>query len=83
VRFGFGAVGPRPIHVVDGSGVLADPRGDPAAQRAALLAITAHATPISNVRASREYREAMLAVLSARALATARARLAEARRAAH
>ncbi len=42
--------------------------------------MTAAATPISNVRASREYREAMLVVLSRRALRTARQRLAEARR---
>lgn len=75
VRFAFGAVGPTPFAALDSSGVLRDASAEPAAQNAALRAITAAAAPISNVRASREYREAMLLVLARRALDTARRRL--------
>lgn len=76
-RFAYGAVGPRPFVVADESGVLADPAHDPEEQEEVLRRLTAHATPISNVRASREYREAMLLVLSRRALALARTRLGD------
>ena len=79
-RFAFGAVGPRALLAEDESGTLADGTADPTAQDAIIRRMTAAATPISNVRASREYREAMLVVLSRRALRTARERLAEARR---
>ena len=74
-RFAFGAVGPRPFAVRDDSGLLADASADPARQESALRNLAAQATPISNVRASREYREAMLLVLARRALLTARERL--------
>ena len=80
-RFAFGAVGPRPFVVTDETGILADPAGDPAQQDAALRRLTDHATPLTNVRASREYREAMLIVLGRRALETARRRLGEAQHA--
>ena len=76
-RFAYGAAGPRPFLVGDASGTLADPSGDPAAQERVLRQLTSRASPISNVRASREYREAMLVVLSRRALERARRRLAE------
>jgi carbon-monoxide dehydrogenase medium subunit len=76
-RFAFGAVGPRPFLAVDASGRLADASG--AEQDDLLRALTAQATPISNVRASREYRQDMLFVLAGRALETARQRLREAR----
>jgi CO/xanthine dehydrogenase FAD-binding subunit len=79
-RFAFGAVGPRPFLVGDESGVLADPARDPAEQQRALRALTAQATPIANVRASREYREEMLFVLGRRALEQAREQLRDARR---
>ena len=46
-----------------------------------LRTLTAEATPVSNVRASREYRQEMLLVLSRRALVTARRRLEETSRA--
>lgn len=75
VRFAFGAVGPTPFLAVDLSGALLDPSADAPTQEAALRALTSSATPISNVRASREYREAMLLVLARRALATARQRM--------
>jgi carbon-monoxide dehydrogenase medium subunit len=77
-RFAFGAVGPRPFRVTDETGILADPAGDRERQDEALRRLTGHATPVSNVRASREYREAMLVVLGRRALEAARDRLAEA-----
>ena len=76
-RLGFGAVGPRPLLATDDSGVLADPATDPAT-RASLLANLAMATsPVSDVRASREYRMSMLAVLGERVLGTAITRRAE------
>jgi carbon-monoxide dehydrogenase medium subunit len=77
--FAYGAVGPRPFRVADSTGVLADATSGPAEQDEVLGRMTSVAAPISNVRASREYREAMLVVLSRRALDRARARLAEAR----
>jgi CO/xanthine dehydrogenase FAD-binding subunit len=76
-RFAYGAAGPRPFLVVDESGALGDAGRSAGEQEPALRRLTAHATPISNVRASREYREAMLVVLSRRALERARHRLAE------
>ena len=75
-RFAFGAAAPRPLVVADESGALARANGR-AEEEGALRTLTAATSPISNVRASREYREAMLVVLSRRALARARDRLAE------
>ena len=63
-RFAFGAVAARPLLAVDDGG------GEPAIDR--LLAAT---SPITDIRGSREYRLAMLATLSRRALASARERL--------
>lgn len=57
-RFAFGAVGPRPFVVAS--------RHD-----AALEEVLKHAAPISDLRASDEYRTAMLPVLARRALNTA------------
>jgi carbon-monoxide dehydrogenase medium subunit len=78
VRFGFGAVGPRPFVVEDDTGALAGASGR-ASQDTALDRLLAHATPISDVRAHQDYRVAMLSVMSRRALdaATGRLRLAE------
>ncbi len=80
VRFGFGAVGPRPfvVEVEEDTGALVGARGR-ASQDTALDRVLAHATPISDVRASRDYRVAMLSVMSRRALdeATGRLRLAQ------
>jgi carbon-monoxide dehydrogenase medium subunit len=73
-RFAFGAVGPRPIALTDGSGVLADPDSNPAARTGLLRDFVAQATPISDLRGSREYRQAMLLALSQRTLRTAIAR---------
>lgn len=66
VRFACGAVGPRPFVVAT--------RHD-----AALDEVLKSASPISDLRASAEYRTAMLPVLARRAMDAAKARLAEAR----
>ena len=76
-RLGYGAVGPRPLLVTDRSGVLADPAADPAARASLLAHLAMTASPISDVRASREYRLSMVLVLSQRVLATAITRRAE------
>ena len=75
-RFAFGAVGPRPFLAVDQSGRLAGATGTE--EDELLRGLTELATPISNVRASREYRQEMLFVRARRALETARQRLREA-----
>jgi CO/xanthine dehydrogenase FAD-binding subunit len=66
VRYGLGAVAPRPLLVRDsaaaGSGSAADDR---------FAALVARASPITDVRASRDYRQAMIPVLARRTLATA------------
>jgi CO/xanthine dehydrogenase FAD-binding subunit len=67
-RFAYGAVGPRPFTVLDATGVLADPSASDGAKDEALRELIAHASPISDVRGSREYRAAMLLVMSRRAL---------------
>ena len=67
-RFAYGAVGPRPFVVADMTGVLADPSASDGAKDEALGGLIAHASPISDVRGSREYRAAMLLVMSRRAL---------------
>jgi carbon-monoxide dehydrogenase medium subunit len=78
-RFAFGAVGPRPFLTVDSSGVLASPDASASDRRHALAALIASASPISDVRGSREYRQAMLEVVSQRSLDLALQRLALAR----
>ena len=73
--FAFGAVAVRPLLVRDTSGALADPATS-AAEKAILLdTLVSKATPISDVRASAEYRSAMLRVLARRALCKATERL--------
>jgi len=76
-RLGFGAVGPRPLLATDAGGVLADPGADPDEQASTLASLVMTATPISDVRASREYRLSMLGVLSQRVLRAALTRRAE------
>jgi len=77
-RFAFGAVGPRAFLLDDDTGTLAGGAADASEEDAIIRRMTAEASPISNVRASREYREAMLLVLSRRALRAAREGLAKA-----
>jgi CO/xanthine dehydrogenase FAD-binding subunit len=76
-RLAYGSVGPRPVLVVDDSGVLADPAAPGDAKAAIFERMFAGASPSPrSMRASPEYRRAMLRVLGMRALATAIERLA-------
>jgi len=75
VRFGYGAAGPRPFMAEDDSAVLADPSGDPEKWEPLLRRLIAHASPITDVRGSQDYRRAMLLVMSRRALRTAIGRM--------
>jgi carbon-monoxide dehydrogenase medium subunit len=74
-QFAYGAVGPRPFLVIDESGALSDPKTPDAARDEILRRLLTQASPISDVRGSREYRRAMLLVMSRRALRTAIDRL--------
>jgi CO/xanthine dehydrogenase FAD-binding subunit len=79
-RIAFGSVGPRPELAVDESGVLADPAAGDDVKVAVLERLFASARPSPrSMRASPEYRLAMLRVLGMRALRTATARLADRR----
>jgi carbon-monoxide dehydrogenase medium subunit len=74
-RFGYGAVGPRPFLVRDRSGALADPSTPAGRQAAVLRELIAESSPISDVRGGKEYRLAMLDVMSRRAIEASRAQL--------
>ncbi len=77
-RIAYGSVGPRPYLVVDDSGLLADPAASEAERAVTLEHLLAAANPSPrSMRASPEYRLAMLHLLARRALRTATARLAE------
>jgi carbon-monoxide dehydrogenase medium subunit len=73
-RIAYGAVAAVPFLVTDDSGTLADRGGSPAAQEAVLDRFIERTTPISDVRADRDYRLAMLSVISRRTLRVARDR---------
>lgn len=77
-RIAYGSVGPRAFLVTDETGALADPEV-PVTDKAELLdGVFSLATPsLKSLRASPEYRTAMLRVLGARALETAIERLAK------
>jgi CO/xanthine dehydrogenase FAD-binding subunit len=76
-RLAYGSVGPRPVLVVDESGVLADPAAPDDAKAAIFEQMFAGASPSPrSMRASPEYRLAMLRVLGGRALRIAIDRLA-------
>lgn len=78
-RLAYGSLGPRPLLVSDGTGVLADPAALDAAKTQRLEALFVDASPSArSMRASPEYRLAMLRVLGLRAVGTAIARLADA-----
>ena len=66
---------PCEIIVRDESGVLADPATGDAAKDEVLKQLLTRASPISDVRGSRDYRAAMLLVLSRRLLHTSIERL--------
>lgn len=75
-RLAYGSVGPRPVLAVDPSGALADPSASGGDHERVLDQLLAAAEPSpTSMRASPEYRLAMLRVLGRRALETARARL--------
>jgi len=77
-RVSYGSVGPRPVLAIDDTGLLADPAAGDDAVRDRLDELFAAAGPSStSMRASPEYRLAMLRVLARRARATALARLAD------
>ncbi len=76
-RLSYGSVGPRPVLVTDESGILADPAASDDAKREQLDALFVDAAPSpTSMRASPEYRLAMLQVLALRAVRTAMDRLA-------
>ncbi len=77
-RLAYGSVGPRPVLRVDETGVLADAAAPDAAKAPLLEQMFADASPSPrSMRASPEYRLAMLRVLGFRALRIAIDRLAE------
>ena len=77
-RLAYGSLGPRPLLVTDETGVLADPAAPDLAKMARLEALFVGASPSArSMRASPEYRLAMLHVLGLRAVGTAIERLAE------
>jgi CO/xanthine dehydrogenase FAD-binding subunit len=79
VTLSYGSVGPRPWVVTDASGTLADPDSSSEARTATIDRLFSSAAPSpTSMRASPEYRLAMLRVLGMRALVTAHRRLAEA-----
>lgn len=66
-RIALGAVAPTPIRVPEAEAVLAESVDDEAVEKAALAAMRT-ARPISDVRASAEYRSAMVRVLTRRGI---------------
>jgi carbon-monoxide dehydrogenase medium subunit len=77
-RLAYGSVGPKPLLFVDESGVLADPAAPDSAKAPILEAMLSEASPSArSIRATPEYRLAMLRVLAMRALRTALVRLSE------
>lgn len=77
-RFAFGAVAPTPIVGVDTTGTLDGTQDWTNAADDALATLLMATRPIDDVRGGRDYRAAMLPVLSKRAWQTARERLATA-----
>ena len=70
-QLAYGSVGPRAFLVRDDSGLLAEPDGDTQQRAAVLDALLSQATPSPrSIRASPDYRLAMLRVLAMRAVAT-------------
>jgi len=71
-RIAYGSVGPRPLLVVDESGILADPAADDDSKRARLAELFVDAAPSpTSMRASPDYRLAMLHLLGLRGVRTA------------
>jgi CO/xanthine dehydrogenase FAD-binding subunit len=77
-RIGYGSLGPRPLLVVDRTGLLADPTASDVAKMQLLEEMFVGASPSpGSMRASPTYRLAMLHLLGLRAVAIAIARLGE------
>lgn len=77
-RLAYGSLGPRPVLIADETGQLADPAAPELAKMERLEALFVGASPSPrSMRASPEYRLAMLHLLGMRALGTAIERLAE------
>lgn len=74
-RFALGAVGPVPFIVEDGDSFLSSSEVSAEDKKHRIKALMEQATPITDVRASKEYRQAMLTVLGQRALTMALERL--------
>lgn len=74
-RMAFGAVGPRPFVVSDETRTLAARSAPDMARDDALQRLIARATPVSDVRGSREYRHAMLTAIGRRTIDVAIDRL--------
>jgi CO/xanthine dehydrogenase FAD-binding subunit len=74
-RFAFGAVAPTPVLAIDRGEIAAAASAGPAALSAAIRPLLANTSPISDVRGSREYRLAMLEVMTRRAVTVALERL--------
>jgi CO/xanthine dehydrogenase FAD-binding subunit len=72
-RFAFGAVAPKPFLVRD-AGELAHPETSAARKDAIMESLFSAASPITDVRASADYRRAMIRVLAERALVRATGR---------
>ena len=76
-RLAYGSLGPRPVLVSDETGVLADPSAPETAKTQRLETLFAGASPSPrSMRATPDYRLAMLNVLGLRAVGTAIERLA-------
>lgn len=74
-RLAYGAAAPRAFTAADESGALADPAATTERKHAVLDRLLLNAAPISDVRGGRDYRMAMLRVLSIRAVSQAIQRL--------
>lgn len=72
--FVFGAAGPTPIAAEDESGILAGEDGGEHERNEVLRTLIGKTSPISDVRAGKDYREAMLFTLGKKALFRARKR---------
>jgi len=78
-RLAYGSLGPRPVTVTDDSGLLADATAPDIAKAERLHTLFAGASPSpTSMRASPDYRLAMLQVLGLRAVQAASGRLASA-----
>jgi len=78
-RIAYGSVGPRPVLVVDESGLLVDPSTSDQARASRIDALFSDAAPSpTSMRASPDYRLAMLRVMGLRGVAMATERLAAA-----